>query len=404
MASSATPRHSKKSAPGVTIELDPNGLPVASEPGAPTEPFETASEPLEAKENDGAAAEANPQPAPLSMAATPKPSRASGLFGGLIGGLVVLAGGAGLQWAGVLPSFQNNGELAALKQQISSLSETNATQEIDPAIIEGLTTAQAGLQKNAEAMAVSLSTVEESQRAIVREIASLKSAANVSSGDPAAVTALIDRIAALESGVGALKSTDASAAVAELGARLAALEQNAGNSSGAGAVAKAIAAAGLKAAIDRGGSFASELETYAVVAPASPELEQLKNLAASGVPSKAELTAQFAAAANAMLAASQASDPNAGLLQRLADSARNLVRSRPVGDVKGDTPAAVIARVEIAINRGDLDAALAEAARLPEPAQTAGADYLGKLTARRDADALVTKALTSALSAAGAAQ
>ena len=57
--------------------------------------------------------------------------------------------------------------------------------------------------------------------------------------------------------------------------------------------------------------------------------------------------------------------------------------------------------MEILLARGDLDAALAEATKLPEAAKTAGAVYLDQVKARRDADGLVTKALSLALTAAG---
>ncbi len=91
-------------------------------------------------------------------------------------------------------------------------------------------------------------------------------------------------------------------------------------------------------------------------------------------------------------------------LTGLTASAKSLVRSRPVGVIEGDSPEALVARMEVAVSKGDLDAALAEAGKLPDAARAAGIDYIGRLTARRDTDALVTRALTSALSAAGAAK
>jgi hypothetical protein len=218
------------------------------------------------------------------------------------------------------------------------------------------------------------------------------------------MAAVSEKITALETKLDGISGAGASAKLSEMQARIADLEQSAGSQTGASNVAQAIAAAGLKAAIDRGGAFASELETFATVAPASPELEQLKNLAASGVPSKAELSAEFGSAADAMLAATQTVDPNAGLIARLTASAKGLVRSRPVGAIEGDTLEALVARMEVAVAKGDLDAALAEAEKLPDAARAAGIDYIGRLSARRDTDALVTKALTSALSAAGAAK
>ncbi len=145
----------------------------------------------------------------------------------------------------------------------------------------------------------------------------------------------------------------------------------------------------------------SELETYATVAPASPDVEALRTLAASGVPSRQDLINGFSDAANAMIAASRVPDPNASIWSRLGDSAKNLVKARPVGDIPGDSPEALVARMEVALGRGELDAVLAEAAKLPDAAKTAGAAFLDQVKARRDTDSLVTKALSLALTAAG---
>jgi hypothetical protein len=399
MASSGAPRHSKKIRTGVTIELAPEDVTEAAgdlevkdldAEDIQPEPS-TASETPQANETEQ---EIRPQPA--------APARGlSGITGGFLGGALALVAGAGLQWAGVLPSFSNGGDIAALRQEIAALSEMSSEPAVDPTIIDGLKSGQETVMKSVESLGEDVSAAKNAQKSLSDEIAALKSSGGAAGGDPAALT---EKLAAFESRLDALDGNDVSAKLAEMQAQIAAMKQTAGSQTGASNVAQAIAAAGLKAAIDRGGSFASELETFATVAPASPELEQLKNLAASGVPSKAELSAEFGNAADAMLAASQIVDPNAGILDRLTASAKGLVRSRPVGAIEGDSPEALVARMAVAVNKGDLDAALAEAGKLPDTARAAGIDYIGRLTARRDTDALVTQALTSALSAAGEAK
>ncbi len=406
MASSNTPRHSKKPSSGVTIDLEPQDvMPVADEMAQKDlEAEDIQAEPVLIETVETVEEPVREEVKSAAPVAETQSRGGSSLLGGLVGGILALVGGAGLQWAGVLPSFQNNADVATLRQEIAALSEKANGPAIDPDIINGLSTAQVGFQKNAEALAAELSIIWDSQKKLVADMAALKSSSGVAGGDPAAVTVLMDKLGALETEIGALKSSDASAQLTEMQTKLAELQKNAGSSTGASNVAQAIAAAGLKAAIDRGGAFANELETFATVAPASPELEQLKNLAASGVPSKADLTTEFGAAADSMIAATQVVDPNAGLMERLTNSAKSLVRSRPVGVIEGDTPEAVVARMEVAVNKGDLDAALTEAGKLPDAARAAGIDYINKLTARRDTDALVSKALTSALTAAGAAK
>ncbi len=303
-----------------------------------------------------------------------------GKFGaGILGGLIALGGGAGMQAAGYLPSFGASSELVALKAQVEQIASAPKTPEFDPAALSALKDAQSALAQQVEGL---------------------------TAGDPAVLKAMQDKITALETalanGAPAAGADPAQAqALKVLTEKVAALEANPSSGNGSGAVALAIAASGLKAAIDRGGPFMSELETYASVAVASPDVDALRALAASGVPSRQDLVTEFSDVANTMIAASRTSNPDAGVFEKLADSAKNLVKARPVGDIAGDAPDAVVARMEVNLGRGNLDAVLSEAAKLPDAAKTAGAAFLDKVKARRDTDALVSKALTLALAAAG---
>lgn len=400
MASSGTPRHSKKSKTGATIELSPADV------TAIAEDFAVKDDDAEDIQAESPFSQAEPYAEEPAAAVPPQPASPapmarglSGLAGGLLGGALALAGGAVLQWVGALPTFGTGAEVSGLRQEMAVLAEKTGAPALDPAVIDGLKSGQAAMMKNIDMLASDLSAAKVELKSLSDGLSSLKISSGAAGGDS---TALIEKLTTLEARLNALKGSDFAEQLSGMQAQIAALKQGAGNGAGASNVAQAIAAAGLKAAIDRGGSFANELETFATVAPASPELEQLKNLAASGVPSKAELSAEFGKTADAMLSATQAVDPDAGLMARLTASARNLVRSRPVGAIEGDSPEALVARMEVAVSRGDMDAALAEADKLPDAARAAGIDYIGRLTARRDTDALVTRALTSALSAAGA--
>ncbi len=100
-----------------------------------------------------------------------------------------------------------------------------------------------------------------------------------------------------------------------------------------------------------------------------------------------------------MLAAGRAADPNAGLLDKLMTSAQSLVQVRPVGEVEGEGAPAVIARMEVAVDKGDYAAALREYETLPETVKAAGAAYAQTLRARLAADDLMDKVLAAALKA-----
>lgn len=160
----------------------------------------------------------------------------------------------------------------------------------------------------------------------------------------------------------------------------------------------AITASALKAAIDRGEPFATELDTYAEVAGDAPEIAQLRPLADAGVPTRAAIAADMSASASAMLAAANPPSTDERLVVRLWSSAKSLVEVRPVGaDIEGNEPDAVIARLEAAVQAEDYPHALAEYDLLPQAAKEAGAPLIDKIRARMAADELVSKALGHAL-------
>ena len=75
---------------------------------------------------------------------------------------------------------------------------------------------------------------------------------------------------------------------------------------------------------------------------------------------QAELVAETDAAANAMIAAATPPKKDAGIVERLLTSAESLVSVRPIGAVEGDGVPEIVARMEVAIQAGDLEKALAE--------------------------------------------
>ncbi len=162
-------------------------------------------------------------------------------------------------------------------------------------------------------------------------------------------------------------------------------------------VARAIAVAGLKAAVDRGGTFLTELDTLAGVAPDDPIIGSLRDYARTGVPSRAELVRQFQDVASAILSAVNQPDPNQGLAERLLSSALSVVKVRPVGNVEGDTPEAIVARMEDKLRNGDLQGASLEWDTLPETGKAASADFAKALKSRIEVEKLVGTAMTGAV-------
>jgi hypothetical protein len=74
------------------------------------------------------------------------------------------------------------------------------------------------------------------------------------------------------------------------------------------------------------------------------------------------------------------------------------VQIRTVGQISGDAPAAVVGRIENALDKGDVAAALQAREALPGPAKTISEDWAKRARARLAADqaaqALAADAMT----------
>lgn len=209
---------------------------------------------------------------------------------------------------------------------------------------------------------------------------------------------IADRLAALETRI--TEASNNTAASDALTQRLAALETKVDQPGREEAVAKALAASALKTAIDRGGPFTGELQTFSGIAGNDPAVQTLEKFAQSGVPSASDLVQKFPQTATAILNAAHQTDEQAGVGSRLLSSAMQMVKVRPVGDVEGDTPEAIVARMEDKLGKGDLRGATAEWDVLPQPAKDASISYKQTLDARIEVDSLVDNTLNRAISGA----
>lgn len=189
--------------------------------------------------------------------------------------------------------------------------------------------------------------------------------------------------------------------------RLAGLDGRVGDLAGrqsAGTAASVFAAShALGTAFERGAAFPTELAALESLGLPAAKLAPLKAVAESGVAPPRALADLFAADAARIAAFGTPSQPAEGgvrgWLQSLSSS---LVRSRPVGTVTGDDPASIVARVQAALARGDVETAWAEWVKLPDGARSLAPRFAmlaearvaaGKALAevQRDALALIRK-------------
>ncbi len=207
------------------------------------------------------------------------------------------------------------------------------------------------------------------------------------SGVPVDVDALNQRIAALEQ---SLKTTDA-----ELARRAAG---GADDRKGRVAVASSI----LLGAVERGAPFTAELAAAKALTQDTKMLAPLESFAPTGVPGAAMLARELASVIPAMLKAIERETPqDGGFFDKLQANAERLVRIRPVGEVAGDQPANVIARIEAKARVSDIAGALEELSKLPPQVRAPAESWIKKTNARNAALAAARQFSTGALAAIG---
>ena len=351
------------------VEADIADEPVSTTSGIEDEAPLADAEPDDARQPQSATVAPEPEPVPAPPAKR-SPAASTLVAAGIFGGIVALALAGSMQYAGYLPGASPAApatDTTALSSQIDQLRQEIAALQSRPA-----PTADEGLANRVAALEAATGSTgavsEEAVSALKDDIALLRSAVESTAGNN---VQLEDRIESVEA-----KMDDRGP------------EQQ---------VARAIAAAALKAAIDRGGSFETELQTFGSVAGDDPAIAGLQKFAATGVPSRAELQREFPKVADAMLEATIQPDPDQGIAGRLLSSAMSVVKVRRVGNVEGDTPEAIVARIEEALRNGDLKASVREWDALPEPAKATSRDFRQKLDARIQVEDLVGGTLTRAV-------
>ncbi len=388
MSNGNPPRRSRKSDEPQTIDLEAERIETPAEGAAKTDaPAEavTASEapvePAAAAPETAAEPVVEPGPGAAPENTSPAAKRSGGgasgaLAAGIIGGLIVLAGAGSAQYAGLIPNLgpAQKGQMPDYAGQIASLQQKLAEVE----------------KKAANPPVTNLAPVEDRLKNIETAMSKLPVA------DLTDVLAIKGKLDETAGKVDKIEMQMASVAnrVQQTEAKVNAPRDDVD-------VARAIASAGLKAAIDRGGPFQVELQTLASVAPNDEAVSALQAFAAKGVPSRSELIKRYSDAADQMLAVLNKPVAGQSLSDRLFKSAFSVIKVRPVGNVEGSSPDAIVARIGDKLQGGDLAGALKEWDTLPDDMKAAGQDYHSALEARVKVEALVAQALEKAVKTTG---
>lgn len=418
MVSGNPPNHSKTPDEPVTIDLEADRTAHAAdaeaaighrdgETGSSSAdevemPLDTENEALAAHEDAGAGAQSPKTPADEEQRPTyaheptsdqqQRPGATSGLIAaGIVGGLIALIGAGAIQYAGLLPggssAKSNSADISALSAEIDGLKQTVANLAAAP---------PAKPDSDLEARIASLETAAKSMPPAAAPT-------DAPSSDPAAsqkIADLTNQLAQLKATI--TQATQAQASTgADISKRLDDAEKKLNEPGKDTAVARAIAAAALKAAIDRGGPFRPELDTFAGVSPDDPAVADLRNFADIGVPSRTDLIRQAPDVATTIVGVTQQPNESQSWSERLMASAKSLVKVRPVGNVEGDSVEAIAARFEDKVKNGDLPGAVTEWNSLPPAGKAASAAFKQSVEARIRVEDLVGEALSKAIAGAG---
>lgn len=381
----------------------------------------------EAAENVDNVDQENPEQHPSSEppAIPPLPTRQTvpgGIFGlvvlllvaSIIGGLIVsLWQGSGTgrpsQTAGNLDNrlASAESEIAGLKTELAETRnrakaiETFMQSQDGAAVSEGTLDGLTELQNRIDALDEDIAGLKAQaavpQAAVPPPAATSANASGDAPGAAAALNALRERIdtvkteitgriAALEETAPptdleqTLDSLAPKADVAALQERIDAIEQdNSGNE--AKQAATALSLANLSRAIQSGQAFNAELETLQMLAPDISLPEGLDKTAATGVPTKDQLTAQFTDLAYTALQAGR-TQQNTDWWSQLQSNFDTVFSVRRTGEVEGDTTEAILARTEQRLKAGNLAAAVEELSAIDGKAADIVAPWRTDATAR----------------------
>jgi hypothetical protein len=308
-----------------------------------------------------------------------------------------------LAWSGLWP--------AAPQQQIPA----------DPRIAQ-VATAVPELQTVAGTLQDELATLTSRVSTLETDLADAPAAPEAADNGAwqAAVEDLSNRIEAIAAQPAPQVDTGASEAIAALEAELAALreEVEAGaaqlaetqgavatlsESADAAAVAETGAAqlplilSGLESAFDSGRPYDTELAALRTALPDADVPEAIADRASAGLPRASQVGQRLAVLVPDMLAG-RPIDTAGNWQGATLDWFRGVVAMRPTGEVEGDTPDAILARLEAAVARNDFAAAKTEFDALPETMRAPAADLAGDIAALAEAEAFLDAVRTNALS------
>lgn len=202
---------------------------------------------------------------------------------------------------------------------------------------------------------------------------------------------LQQRVATTETGVAGLRG-DMSAAQGAISSQT----QVATGGDVGQAVRLPLVISGIESAVANGRPYATELSGLRAILPDFTVPEGVSSAADTGLPRPDAVTQRFSAAVPAILAA-RAGAATGDWGQDALEWLKGLMAVRPAGEIDGDTPEAVVSRLEAAIGRRDFGGAATLLDELPPAMQVAAGQVGAEIKVLAAADAFITELRARAL-------
>jgi hypothetical protein len=407
-----TPATDPQSAVGKTGPVKPPVLEGTARPAGDSKPVAATTPMPGAKPADRPADKPADKPATKQAASPPPKPRTDesdagsggAWLAGLVGGLVGLGAAYGLAWFGLWPTPAQapapaDPRLAQFATAIPELETVAGTVQDELSTLTG----RVGALETAQSEAPSAGPVgadpaqAEEIAALTARLDELTASAGTDEGSEALATVQSD-IAALRAEI-----AEANAQVAEARQQLASLSQSADESAGANAatVRLPLIFSGLESAFLSGRAYETELAALRQALPQTTVPEPVAARAADGLPRPDVVSVQLSAALPDMLAGRPAT-ADATWQDATGDWFRGLIAMRPAGEVEGDGPDAMIARLEAAVERRDFVAAQSEFAALPQAMRDAAGSLAQDIDTLAAAQAFLADIRAQALNGEGA--
>jgi hypothetical protein len=285
--------------------------------------------------------------------------------------------------------------IANLTAQINKIQQAVAAQQPDPALASKLASLEATTKSLSDSLNALNGKVDQTASAAQGAQAQAKASADAASTTAKAAAqggasrgdldTLTSRVAALESAVKSLSDSVS--------------HQAAGGGADDGAARMVVVAEALRAAVERGTPFQTELAAAKALGADQKTVAPLEPFAAAGVPTAAALSRELATLTPALTEATEPKQSQSTFLDRIETSAQQLVKSTPINAPAGDDPRAVALRISVDATHNDIDAALADIAKLPDAAKSTTASWVQKVQARNAALAASRLLTANALAA-----